>query len=231
VIKASNIVKNYGETKVLDNVSLEAHRGRITVIMGPNGSGKSTLLRILALLVPPDSGRLELDNAPIDLNNEVEKVNLQKKIGYLPQRPPVLSTSVYNNIYLPLRLRGKTKVEAKKTTESILTMLRLKDRANINAHRLSGGQKQLLALGRALALNPEILLLDEPTASLSPNTAEFVQDIVKSYVREKNCHAVIISHSIPEARKMADSLYLLVSGKIKATFNGQFSEAEILKWI
>lgn len=231
VIRALNIVKYFGETRILDNVSLEAYRGRIAVIMGPNGSGKSTLLKILALLIPPDDGRLEIDDSPIDFDNELEKRSLQKKIAYLPQRPPVLSASVFNNIYLPLRLRGASKEEAKKTTESILSMLRLKEYAKINAHRLSGGQKQLLAIGRTLALNPGILLFDEPTASLAPNTAETVQDIVKRYVREKNCYAVIVSHSITEAKKIADELYVLVSGKIKERFSGQISEEEILKWI
>jgi tungstate transport system ATP-binding protein len=231
VIRALNIVKYFGETRILDNVSLEAYRGRIAVIMGPNGSGKSTLLKILALLIPPDDGRLEIDDSPIDFDNELEKRSLQKKIAYLPQRPPVLSASVFNNIYLPLRLRGASKEEAKKTTESILSMLRLKEYAKINAHSLSGGQKQLLAIGRTLALNPEILLFDEPTASLAPNTAETVQDIVKRYVKEKNCYGVIVSHSITEAKKIADELYVLVSGKIKERFSGQISEEEILKWI
>lgn len=231
VIRALNIVKYFGETRILDNVSLEAHRGRIAVIMGPNGSGKSTLLKILALLIPPDDGRLEIDDSPIDFDNELEKRSLQKKIAYLPQRPPVLSASVFNNIYLPLRLRGASKEEAKKTTENILSMLRLKEYAKINAQRLSGGQKQLLAIARALALNPEILLFDEPTASLSPNTAETVQNILRRYVREKSCYAVIVSHSITEAKKIADDLYLLVSGKIKEKFSGKIPETDILKWI
>lgn len=231
VIRALNIVKYFGETRILDNVSLEAHRGRIAVIMGPNGSGKSTLLKILALLIPPDDGRLEIDDSPIDFDNELEKRSLQKKIAYLPQRPPVFSANVFNNIYLPLRLRGASKEEAKKTTENILSMLRLKEYAKINAQRLSGGQKQLLAIGRALALNPEILLFDEPTASLAPNTAEIVQNILRRYVREKSCYAVIVSHSITEAKKIADDLYVLVSGKIKESFSGKIPEAEILKWI
>jgi tungstate transport system ATP-binding protein len=231
VLKAVNIVKSLGETKILDNVSLVAHRGKIVVIVGPNGAGKTTLLKILALLTPPDEGHIEIDGSLVDFSNEEDKRRMQEKIAYLPQKPPVFTASVYTNIYLPLRLRGIKSGEARRRTEHWLTTLRLSEHAKKNAHKLSGGQKQLLALARALALDPEILLLDEPTSSLAPSTAELVQDILKSYARGKNCYAIVVSHSTAEAKRIADTLHVLVSGRIKATFTGKIPEEEILKWI
>ena len=231
VIRAANIVKSLGEMRVLDGVSLEAYRGKVVVIMGPNGSGKSTLLKILALLMPPDEGCIEIDGLKIDFVDDAQKKTIQRRIAYLPQKPPVFTASVHNNIYLPLRFRGVKREEAKRRTERLLALVRLKEYAKMNAHKLSGGQKQLLAIARTLALEPEIMLLDEPTSSLAPNTAEFVRGIIKEYVGEKNCYTIVVSHNTAEAKKMASILHVLVSGKIRATFSDSILESELLKWI
>jgi tungstate transport system ATP-binding protein len=231
VLRAQNLTKRFGDDKVVDNVSLESPEGKITVIMGPNGAGKTTLLKMLALLIPPDAGEIEYNGVKVNTLGEKEKPEFQRKISFVPQKPPVLTASVFRNVYLPLRFRGVEPSRAKSLAEEWLARFRLAGFSRKNAQNLSGGEKQLLALARAFATQPEILLLDEPTAHLAPQNAEFVREFIKRFVYETKAHAIIVSHSVTEAKTLADRLLVMVSGKIKAVYDGEFREEEILKWI
>lgn len=231
MIRASGIVKTFGETTVLSDVTLESPEGKITVIMGPNGSGKTTLLKILALLIQPDRGEVEFNGVKLNLLAEREKVVFRRRISYVPQKPPVLTTNVFNNVYIPLRLRGIEPGKARQIADEWLSTFRLKAYAKRNALSLSGGEKQLLALSRAFSLEPDILLLDEPTSHLAPQNAQLVHDVIRNYISERKAHAIVVSHSLQEAKSIYDRLIILVSGKIKASYDGDFKEEEILKWI
>ncbi|QOJ79097.1 ATP-binding cassette domain-containing protein [Infirmifilum lucidum] len=219
-LKAQEVSKSYNGVPVLRRVSVEAPRGRVTCIIGPNGSGKTTLLRIVAFLEKPDSGKMFLDGA--ELTPGSERI---KSIAYLPQRPVALTASVYNNLYLPLRARGLSAAEASARARRYLGLLGLRGLEEKPAQKLSGGQRQLLGVARVLALEPEVLLLDEPTSHLDTANASRVRELVRDYVRERGAIAVVVSHSPQEVRELSDTTVLLVEGSVRRVYASP-SEAE-----
>lgn len=223
VLKAVGVTKEYAGVTVLKGVDFEAERGLVTCLVGPNGSGKTTLLRILALLEKPDSGTVLLDG------EEASAQEVRRRAAYLPQRPVVLTASVYRNIYLPLRARGLPHSEAAERARKYLRLLGLESLSNRPAQSLSGGQKQLLGVARALALEPEILLLDEPTSHLDVANAAAVRALVREYARERGAVVVVTTHSSAELREVADKAVLLVSGTVRGVFTAPIAELELLK--
>ncbi len=223
-LEVREVSKSYNGVPVLRRVSLEAPRGRVTCVVGPNGSGKTTLLRIVALLERPDSGRILLDGD--ELGPGSEKL---KSIAYLPQRPVALTASVYNNLYLPLRARGLSKQEASERARKYLGLLGLRGLEGKPAHKLSGGQRQLLGVARALALEPDVLLLDEPTSHLDAANASRVRELVREYVRERGAVAIVVSHSPQDVRELSDTTVLLVAGSVRGVYASPSEAAEALK--
>lgn len=231
MIRAVDLVKYLGGIQVVRGVSLDVERSRITVIMGPNGSGKTTLLRMLGLLLPPDGGLLEMDGVNLLSLDEEGRRGFLRRVAFVPQKPVVLTANVYRNIAIPLRLRGLDPRTADAEAWRWLKEVNLEKHAWKSAHSLSGGERQLLALARALALSPDVLLLDEPTSHLDPKNAAFVQRLVKEYVSERGIHCVVVSHNVREAKFLADEILVMVSGRIKARYGPDAPESELLKWI
>jgi tungstate transport system ATP-binding protein len=189
---------------ILDNISLTLRAGAPTVLIGPNGSGKSTLLRLAMGLLAPSRGRITWGG--------VEDVPpLRRAIVF--QRPAMLRRSAGANIRFALRAAGVPRAEHARRTGELLDLVGLAHVAERAARRLSGGEQQRLALARALARDPAVLFLDEPTASLDPVATKAVEDIIRA-VSERNIKVVMATHDLGEARRLAGEIVMLHRGRI-----------------
>ncbi len=178
---------------VLKGVSVSVENNELLVITGPNGSGKTTLLKIISLIYEPSKGDVLVDQKKFWELSDSKKTLIRRKITYVHEKPVLLKGSVLYNVAYGLTLRGYEKEEAFKRSEEILKELGLEARASVNAQELSIGEAQLVALARALVLNPEILVLDEPFAHLDARKREILINLLKEK-HEKGVGMVISSH-------------------------------------
>lgn len=192
-----------GERVVLDGVNLELRGDGITVVLGPNGAGKSVLLRALCGLIVPTSGAIDWNGQPFERNG----------VAMVFQHPVMLRTSVLDNVTLGLRPLGATRAERQRRGLQILAAIGLADRARDNARRLSGGEKQRLALGRAWLTEPRVMLLDEPTASLDPSGVESLERIVRQ-IRTDGTKIIMTTHNLGQATRLADDIVFLSGGRV-----------------
>lgn len=192
-----------GSTNLIDAIDLDLPSRSLTVVMGPNGAGKSLLLRLMHGLLEPTYGTVLWGGRPLD--NTV-----RKRQSMVFQRPVLLRRSVAANIRFVLKLRGLATPE--RTTE-ILEYAGLADQAYQPARLLSGGEQQRLALARALALDPRVLFMDEPTASLDPASTAAIESIVKR-VHERGTKIIFITHDLGQARRLAEDVVFLNRGRL-----------------
>ncbi len=178
----------------------------LTVVMGPNGAGKSLLLRILAGLVEPDRGQVSWGGATPDRRQRT-------RLGYVFQKPVLLRRSALANVTYPLKAAGLPRVEARERARKALEQARLEHLAERPARVLSGGEQQRLALARALALEPEVLFLDEPTASLDPASTLAIEEMART-ARRGGTRLVLVSHDPAQARRLADEVIFLHHGQV-----------------
>ena len=196
-----DLVLRFGETAVIDGLSLDLGPAGCTMIMGPNGAGKSLLLKLLHGLVQPTSGRVSwAGHAP-------EQITARQALVF--QKPVLLRRSVAANVDFVLKARGKDRARR----ADLLDHVGLSHKAAQPARLLSGGEAQRLALARALATEPEILFLDEPTASLDPASVLAIEAIV-SAARARGTRIVFVTHDIGQARRMADDVVFLHRGRV-----------------
>lgn len=224
-IGISGLNVHFAGKAVLEDVSLALGPRQITVIVGPSGSGKTTLLRSLNRLNEcfPDCRtegpvRLRLDGRSGDIyENFLPLPELRRRVGMVFQTPAVLPFSIWKNLTMPLRvtlgLSGAALTErAERALQEVSLWDEVRDRLNDAAPTLSGGQQQRLCLARVLALEPEILLLDEPTASLDFRAAGKIEELLLKLKEQYTILAV--SHSLSETRRLADRVFVLREGRI-----------------
>jgi ABC-type sulfate/molybdate transport systems ATPase subunit len=196
---------------VLSIDELDLEPGERLAVLGPNGAGKTTLLRLLAGLEHPTSGTLEVDGVPTkDADSEH-----RRRIGYATQRPGLLSTTVRKNIELPLRWRGMSRAQRRVTALSSLERLGVAHLAERPAFALSGGEAQRVSLARALAVNPVVLLLDEPAAGLDAQARQSFLDDLDTALADRATTVVHVSHRAEEALRIADRVAVLVDGAVQ----------------
>ncbi|MFM1891595.1 MAG: hypothetical protein RLZ44_672 [Pseudomonadota bacterium] len=196
----SYVVK--GKT-LLQDVNLEIGPGKVTVMMGPNGAGKSLLLRLLHGLIEPSSGRILWGGQPL-------QPSTRRRQAMVFQRPVLLRRSVAANIQFALKTRG---VRSIPRCMELLEHVGLAARAKQPARLLSGGEQQRLALARALALEPEVLFLDEPTASLDPAATAAIEQIVAA-AQQRGTKIIFVTHNVGQARRLADEVLFLHDGRL-----------------
>lgn len=208
-VKLKKVTQKYGGVTALNNINLEINRGEILTIIGPNGSGKSTLLRIMALLDRPASGEIIYDGEKIDALNAAK---YRREITMVFQKPLLFNTTVFENVAYGLRLRGLEKTELTKRVENALNSVMLNGFGPRMAKKISGGEQQRVVLARALALEPKLLLLDEPTANLDPANTALIEKIIRK-LRGKTS-VVVATHNIFQARRLSDRVGCILSGMI-----------------
>ena len=203
------------ETALVDGIDLSLEQPGITAIMGPNGAGKSLLLRLLHGLLVPSAGDIRWNGAPLD-----ESVRRRQALVF--QRPVLLRRSVLANVEFVLRLRAGASALHAPDARELLEQAGLGDRAGQPARRLSGGEQQRLAMVRALALDPDVLFMDEPTASLDPASVAAIEAIVVEAHRA-GTKIVLVTHDLGQACRLADDVVFLHRGRVmEHTLAAQF---------
>jgi tungstate transport system ATP-binding protein len=210
VYELRDVEKSYAGHPVVRVGSLQVLPGEILGLVGPTGAGKSTLLRLLAGLEPPTSGNLLFGDRRLD--GQALPLAVQRRITMLFQRPLLLARTVQANVEYGLRLRGVSQPSAR--AQDMLGRLGLLDLASRHGQTLSGGQAQLVALARALAVEPDVLLLDEPTAHLDPARVALVEETVGEFQRQRRATLVWATHQLFQARRMAHRVALLLDGRL-----------------
>jgi tungstate transport system ATP-binding protein len=205
------ITKQYGDRQVLRVDDLTITRGEVLALVGPSGAGKSTLLRLLNFLEPPTTGHIEFQGEMFGASDPMP-IHLRRRVTTVFQRPFLLNRSVIANVQYGLRLRGQR--DGTQTIDGALAQVGLRDMARQPARTLSGGEAQRVALARALVLDPQVLLLDEPTANLDPYNVALIEEIVTHLNREKGMTLVLVTHNVFQARRLAGRVALMLDGRI-----------------
>ena len=215
MIETVNLVKKFGDLEVLRGINETIKKGEVISVIGPSGSGKSTFLRCLNLLEMPTSGKVIFDG--VDLTEKGVDINLHRqKMGMVFQQFNVFPhLTVKENITLaPVLLKKKSKADANKLADELLSRIGLSEKANEHPRRLSGGQKQRLAIVRALAMEPEVMLFDEPTSALDPEmVGEVLQVIQDLVVGGMTC--IIVTHEMGFAREISTRVLFMDEGLIE----------------
>ena len=209
--RLEGITKEYGARRVLDGISLEVRPGEILAIVGPSGSGKSTLLRLLNFLEPPTAGRIRFLEGEFNAAREMP-LAVSRRVTMVAQRPILLDRSVEANVRYPLSLRRRR--DSAGVCAAALAQVGLADLARQQARTLSGGEAQRVALARAMVIEPDALLLDEPTANLDPYNVGMIEATVQTLNRERGTTVILVTHNVFQARRLAQRVGLLLDGKL-----------------
>ena len=220
----SNLNKFFNGRHVLNNVSLTVRKGETLVILGRSGAGKSVLMKLIVGLQKPDSGSVWIDEEEIT-NLELDDLNrVRKKIGFLFQYSALFdSLSVEENVAFPLRRHTWMQDnEIKERVHHLLSLVSVEQTSEQFPAEISGGMRKRVALARALALDPEILLCDEPTAGLDPITANEIDELIRAMQKKKDLTSIVVTHDLQSAQTIATSAALLHQGEILV--RGTFSD-------
>jgi len=210
-LQAINIEKSYNNNPVLQGSSWSFAENGIYVLTGANGCGKSTFLRICALLEQPDKGTIKyLDGA----HEAPDGISLKRRITLVLPKGGLFNMSVSRNISYGLRVRGITGKESADRTESVLEFVGLSHKKEQNALTLSSGEAQRTAIARALVIDPEVLFLDEPTASIDEKNVGIIEDIILQLKQRGRTTVIMTTHDRAQAERLADRVLLLEKGRI-----------------
>jgi tungstate transport system ATP-binding protein len=211
VYRLQNVSKEYEGRRVLQVDTLQIQRGEVFAVVGPSGAGKSTLLRLLNFLEPPTTGRIRFLDVEFGANRPMP-LGHRRRVTTVFQRPILLSRSVQANVAYGLSLRGLHDPDGK--IESALKQVGLQDLARQRARTLSGGEAQRVALARAIVLQPDVLLLDEPTANLDPFNVGLIEEIVTALNRQRGTTVVLVTHNVFQAKRLSRRVALMLEGQI-----------------
>jgi phosphate transport system ATP-binding protein len=221
VLSVADLTLSFGSRAILSNINVDIKRGAVTALIGPTGSGKTTLLRTFNRMNDKVSGYRHAGDVLLDGHSiwgpRVELMSLRRKVGMLFQRPNPFPMSIMENVVAGARAhRLANRQGLRQIAEHYLTEVGLwgavKERLKDSPFRLSGGQQQLLCLARALAIEPNVLLLDEPTSSLDPNATESIEALVRTLVPKLT--VVIVTHNLAQAGRIADQTIFLNQGRL-----------------
>ena len=215
VIRLINIHKKFGTQVVLNGVNLTLHTGETTVIIGESGSGKSVILKHIVRLIKPDSGAIHFHGRRIDQLPERELAAIRPQFGFLFQLSALFdSLTVGQNVAFPIAQHTKRKRDEIETIVSKkLAMVGLNGFQDKWPSKLSGGEKKRVALARAIALDPELILYDEPTTGLDPPRADEINELILKLQRELSVTSVVVTHDMASARKVANRIVMLHAGE------------------
>jgi len=212
-IEARNVSKHFGDFAALDDVSVTVGDGALMALLGPSGSGKSTLLRIIAGLESPDTGDVVIGEEPV-----TDTPARERGVGFVFQHyAPFKHMTVYNNVAFGLSVRKRPKAEIEARVKELLGLVRLDGLAQRYPSQLSGGQLQRMALARALAVQPKVLLLDEPFGALDAQVRGELREWLRRLHEEIHVTTIFVTHDQEEAMEVAEQIVVMNAGKIEQT--------------
>lgn len=212
VLKASNLVKEYGKRAVVDNVSVSVKEGEIVGLLGPNGAGKTTIFYMITGMIKANSGEIYMDNE--DISGKPMYKRARMGVGYLPQEASVFRRmTVYQNIYAVLEFMGLDSTERDDKARKLMKEFGLTHIENSKGFVLSGGERRRTEIARAIATDPKFILLDEPFAGIDPIAVEDIMKIV-ARLKERGIGVLITDHNVHETLSIVDRAYIIIEGKI-----------------
>jgi len=225
IIVLKNVTRKFGGKIVLENVSLAIEKGKTTVVIGPSGCGKTVLIKHLIVLLRPNTGEVYFKDLRIDNLGESDLNKVRTHYGFLFQGGALFdSLSVAENILFPIRQHSEITnwAQVEDLVKTKLAMVGLDGFQNYYPANLSGGQRKRVALARAIALNPEVVLYDEPTTGLDPIYSDVISELILKLQRELGVTSVVVTHDMTMAYKVADRIIMLHNGKIIADGNADY---------
>ena len=209
MIEVINLKKNYDKKIAVDNLNFQIKKGQIVGLLGPNGSGKTTTIAMILGLLKPTSGQVIINGK----NIEKERIYLLSQMNFIsPYVELPKKLTVKENLEVYARLYGVKKINDK--IETLSNQLRLNNFLNTKTGELSSGQKNRISLAKALINDPEILLLDEPTASLDPETGDFIRSFIENYCSNKKVSILLASHNMNEVERLCNEIMMMKNGNI-----------------
>ncbi|MHB8120231.1 MAG: ABC transporter ATP-binding protein [Methanothrix sp.] len=216
LLEISSLGKSYGKAEILKGIDLTIERGEILGLIGPTGSGKTTLLRLVNLLDEPSTGSILFDGREVSGRPERELLAARRRMAMVFQKPVMFKASVEENVSFGLKMRGRVDAEEMKgRMKEALAAVGLSGYESRDANTLSGGEMQRIALARALVLQPELLLLDEPTANLDPGSAASIDSLLHSLAGSRTA-VILATHNMQQCRKLANRVAVLQAGRLAA---------------
>jgi polar amino acid transport system ATP-binding protein len=218
IVKLEDVHLSFSNTQVLKGIDLTVNKGDAVSIIGPSGSGKSTLLRCINALAMPQSGKITVAGTRVDeLTKESERIELRKRVGIVFQQYNLFPhLTVLDNILLaPTRILGADRTATEKLARELLEKVRLTEKANAYPGQLSGGQQQRVAIARALAMKPELVLFDEVTSALDPETVGEVLWVIRDLIRD-GMTSILVTHEMRFAEEISDTVVFTENGRVVA---------------
>ena len=218
----------YDQRTVLDIKRLQLEKNQVVALMGPNGAGKTTLLEILAFLARPSAGEIRFQGKNVDFSNGSLR-DFRRKVVLIQQQPVLFTTSVSKNVEFPLKIRKKPKVkmERKMIADEFLGLVGMERFKNARAQKLSGGETQRVAIAQALACFPDVVLMDEPTASVDVENQYIIEGIIKQINLTKGVSVIFTTHNMVQASKLADIVLFLFEGRPAQSIHENIFSGEI----
>ncbi|WP_419768819.1 amino acid ABC transporter ATP-binding protein [Arcobacter sp.] len=218
MINVKHLNMNFGEKQVLKDINIEIKKGEVVALIGPSGSGKSTLLRCLNFLVNPTSGEIIIDDIKVDVKKVSKKdiFKLRQKTAMVFQNYNLLKnmTAIENIIEPMITVQKISKNQAENVALDLLKKVGLVDNKNSYPSELSGGQQQRVGIARAMAVNSNVILFDEPTSSLDPELVGDVLEVIKTLAMQTQKTMLIVTHEMKFAKEVADKIVFLENGSI-----------------
>jgi len=226
LVQVKSLSKSFGKQVVLKEISLEVGQGETLSVLGRSGTGKSVLLKLIIGLHKPDSGSIRVNGEEVTKLGLKELNEVRKKVGFLFQQAALYdSLSIEENVAFPLRRHSNmSEEESRKRVRELLASVGMEKDAHKLPGELSGGMQKRVGLARALALEPDILLFDEPTAGLDPITAAEIDDLILRLQKEKRMTSVVVTHDIHSARAVSDRVALMRDGQV--LIEGTFADLQ-----
>jgi len=209
--KLDNIHFSFAEKKVLDINQQSFEQGKITALVGANGAGKSTLLGLLSFISDAELGEIEFFGKKVTKNNQA---SLRKSVGLVQQNPYLIKGSVIKNIELGLKFRHVKPAVRESRAKDMLRILKIEDLADRSVKSLSGGEAQKVAIGRALVLDPKVILLDEPFTHLDREFVDEFELLIKKLKNEQNKTIIFTTHNQTQAKALSDQVFSIVGGQL-----------------
>jgi len=218
MIRIEHLTKAFGSKESLKEISLEIRKGEIFTLIGPSGSGKTTLIRLIDLLDTPTSGKIIFGGTDTSAS-ESTRLLIRRRMGMVFQKPAVLNATVAKNVAFGLKFRGVSQQEIKRKVPEALDLVGLSHLADRRAPTLSGGEMQRVAIARAMVTEPEVLLLDEPTANLDPVSSDMIEDLIVRINRKFGTTIIMSTHDMIQGQRLADRIGVVMNGRLAQTGN------------